>query len=304
NLKAIAKIDKHKMHQEIRRCKGHVIMDGLEKVEMKCPVQFKVFRCDNCSTYKLFQNNEHSSGCEDIITDEDMVHPDSHVFGIHPKVKVIINEFNEPIVCNGENADNSFRIGMTSKKLLSFVRDMVLRNMIFHLDCTYRLTKNRFPFLVFGFSDLNGQFHPIAFTLISHERFGDFDWFFGALKNVFNSMGILFSPTYMMMDANDASYIAVEKDFPNCIVLIKKETILNKWSSMGLHDFRAYFEKEWFSVRFWRWQLFHVPQGYAITNSCLESYNKLIKLLYTNYISYTIHEMLKIVMTKVVNYHS
>ncbi|RNA08256.1 hypothetical protein BpHYR1_030920 [Brachionus plicatilis] len=95
NLKAIAKIDKHKMHQEICRCKGHVIMDGLEKVEMKCPVQFKVFRCDNCSTYKLFQNNEHSNGCEDIITDVDMVHPDSHVFGIHPKVKVIINDLIE-----------------------------------------------------------------------------------------------------------------------------------------------------------------------------------------------------------------
>ncbi|RNA19910.1 hypothetical protein BpHYR1_048720 [Brachionus plicatilis] len=149
NLKAIAKIDKHKMHQEIRRCKGHVIMEGLEKVEMKCPVQFKVFRCDNCSTYKLFQNNEHSSGCEDIITDVDM--------------------------CNGENADNA---------------------------------------------DLNGQFYPIAFALISHERSGDFDLFFGALKNVFNSMGILFSPTYMMMDANDASYIAVEKHFPNCIFLM------------------------------------------------------------------------------------
>ncbi|RMZ98258.1 hypothetical protein BpHYR1_009397 [Brachionus plicatilis] len=205
------------------------------------------------------------------------------------------DEFNEPIVCNVENADNSIRIGMTSKKLLSFVRDIVLRNMIFHLGCTYRLTKNRFPFLVFGFSDLNGQFHPIAFVLISHERSGDFDWFFGALKNVFNSMGILFSPTYMMMDANDASYIAVEKHFPNCIVLmcffhvnfnvkksskfypianqegLKKETFLNKLSSMGLHDLELALKKN------------GLVSDFGDGNCFM---------------------FLKIVMTKVVNYHS
>ncbi|CAF0762098.1 unnamed protein product [Brachionus calyciflorus] len=73
---------------------------------------------------------------------------------------------------------------------------------------------------------------------------------------------------------------------------------------MGLNEFKNYFVQEWLSERWWRWQLFQVIPGWPTTNSCIESYNKIVKLLYTNYISYTVHEMLKIVMDKIVTYSS
>ncbi|RNA05540.1 hypothetical protein BpHYR1_030843 [Brachionus plicatilis] len=98
-----------------------------------------------------------------------------------------------------------------------------------------------------------------------------------------------------MIDACDASYNAVRLHFPNCTILI---TTFRKIK--GLQDFKRYFENEWLSERWWRWQLFQVFPGYPTTNSCIESHNKLIKLLYTNYMCYSIHEMLRVVMDKLV----
>ncbi|RNA06074.1 hypothetical protein BpHYR1_032852 [Brachionus plicatilis] len=383
--------------------------------------------------YNTVRSSHSKSNCNLKSVYNDLIHPESHAFGIHPKVKTILNDlveknilylkplqaliylntpevinnemkglpmpdrnqikyyirsyrninnvfsnkledvkqlikkhvfnydlddivpfffgyslddFNEPIIGNGDNQENAFRIGITSKKLINQIPALLVKNMVFHLDCTYKLTKNRFPFLVFGFSDFSGQFHPVAYALISHETGSDFDWFFGALKNLFISYGIVFNPVYMMMDASDASYNAVKLHFPNCIILMcffhvqynikknskfypiacqddilnhvrvlnsctsydefcrERDLVLDKWDKMGLLDFKNYFEKEWLSERWWRWQLFQVVPGYPTTNSCIESHNKLIKLLYTNYICYTIHEMLKVVMDKIVNYYS
>ncbi|CAF1101211.1 unnamed protein product, partial [Brachionus calyciflorus] len=295
NLRIVCKVDKHKMHQETRLCKGHKIMDENEQIDLSCPVRYKVIRCQECSIFKLFQNNQHSIDCEDIIEYNDLTHPESHVFGIHPKVKLILNdlieknvlylkplqahiylnlddimngemkglpmpdknqikyyirsyrntnhvfsnkvedvknlikkyafnnemeeimpfffglnhdEFNEPLVGNGESQENAFRIGITSKKLINQIPMLLVKNLVFHLDCTYKLTKNRFPFMVFGFSDFSGQFHPVAFALVSHESSSDFDWFFGSIKNLFMTLGIVFNPVYIMMDASDASYNA------------------------------------------------------------------------------------------------
>ena len=37
---------------------------------------------------------------------------------------------------------------------------------IFHSDCTPKVTRNRFPVLVFGRSDIAGHLHPIAILLL------------------------------------------------------------------------------------------------------------------------------------------
>ncbi len=50
--------------------------------------------------------------------------------------------------------------------------------------------------------------------------------------------------------------------------------------------------------------IFKVPCGLATTNSTIESYNKIIKLLYTNYISYSIYEIFNVILDKLVSYNS
>lgn len=37
------------------------------------------------------------------------------------------------------------------------------REGVFHIDGTYKLVRNGFPVVVFGVSDIQGSFHPIAF---------------------------------------------------------------------------------------------------------------------------------------------
>ena len=45
---------------------------------------------------------------------------------------------------------------------------------VFHIDGTYKLIQNRFPVMVFGVSDIAGEFHPIAYCITSHEKEEDF----------------------------------------------------------------------------------------------------------------------------------
>jgi hypothetical protein len=111
------------------------------------------------------------------------------------------DESNEPIILNGESPNNPFRLAMTSRKMLSIIPSLLVSTCVYHLDCTYKLTKNRFPLLVFGVSDYSGQFHPIAYALLSHECGLDFEWFFNSLKTLTESLGIVLKPKYLMINS-------------------------------------------------------------------------------------------------------
>ena len=41
-----------------------------------------------------------------------------------------------------------------------------------------QIVRNRFPLIVFGRSDISGQFHPIAVALTSRETTDDYSYFF------------------------------------------------------------------------------------------------------------------------------
>jgi len=45
-----------------------------------------------CSIYQIFQYGNHSVDCANIIEDADEVHPEAQFFGIHPRVKLIIQD--------------------------------------------------------------------------------------------------------------------------------------------------------------------------------------------------------------------
>ena len=71
-----------------------------------------------------------------------------------------------------------------------------------------------------GITDIAGEFHPITYSVTSHEKEEDFVQFFTGVKNLAKDMGIHFSPDFLMMDASDATYSAASKIFPSTKLLM------------------------------------------------------------------------------------
>ncbi|KAL3660319.1 hypothetical protein V7S43_019089 [Phytophthora oleae] len=58
----------------------------------------------------------------------------------------------------------------------------------------------------------------------------------------------------------------------------EKEAVLSKWREIPeLTTFSSYFTERWLDSRFWRWQAFHTPAGFATTNNPRETFNALTK---------------------------
>ena len=87
----------------------------------------------------------------------------------------------DPIVGDGSDSIH-FRALVTTKKMIRFM-DEKLSDLpsMFHIDSTFKITKNGFPLVVFGRSDINRQFRPIAFMLTSHEKECDYLFFYECL---------------------------------------------------------------------------------------------------------------------------
>ncbi|EGZ17449.1 hypothetical protein PHYSODRAFT_399660, partial [Phytophthora sojae] len=49
--------------------------------------------------------------------------------------------------------------------------------------------------------------------------------------------------------------------------------IANWRKQTHLVEFADYFEQQWLTGRYWRWQLYHNPEGYALTNNPCENLN-------------------------------
>ena len=71
----------------------------------------------------------------------------------------------EPEIRTGSDRNHTF-IFLSSKKLLLMATN---EEAIYHIDCTYKIVVNRFPVLIFGRSDLAGQFFPMVVCLMSNE---------------------------------------------------------------------------------------------------------------------------------------
>ena len=112
-------------------------------------------------------------------------------------------EFNS-VVATGSDANHLF-IFMTTRKLMMQLKEYG-NNSVNHIDGTCKITDRELPLLVFGFSDLSGQFFPVAFALVSHETGADFERFFSTLLALYKRLDIEYSPSHMMMDASSATY--------------------------------------------------------------------------------------------------
>ena len=80
--------------------------------------------------------------------------------------------------------DDHFNLCFSSKDLIS----VASKARMFHLDCTYKILKYMYPLLVFGVTNLQRQFIPVAFMITSHETTNDFTFFFEAFNTVVQNL--------------------------------------------------------------------------------------------------------------------
>jgi ribosome biogenesis protein Nip4 len=109
--------------------------------------------------------------------------------------------------------ENHLQISFTSTELLSRIPSGV----VFHCDATYKIVKIGFPLIVFGMSDINRKFYPLAFAFSSHEQNEDFRKFFINLTKITMKLNITLAPKFMCIDASKAMAFAINKVFPLCI---------------------------------------------------------------------------------------
>ncbi|KAE9191702.1 hypothetical protein PF002_g24422 [Phytophthora fragariae] len=122
------------------------------------------------------------------------------------------------------SAANPFRIGLTCMALLeSYVkvqRDPTLSTLL-HLDSTHSIVKQKYPVFVMGISDRSGSFMPVVYYCTSLRKAQDIRWCLAFLKRVIlHEFGLIFSPDFVMMDADKAQFKACEQEIQSTKILM------------------------------------------------------------------------------------
>ena len=110
---------------------------------------------------------------------------------------------------------------MTTIKMLRLLDGTNQFNIaIYHLDGTYRITINNFPLSVFGRTDMNRKFFPIAIAMLSSEKNEMIVAFFIALQNSARFFGINVNCHFIMIDTAPEEALAIRKAWPLAIILM------------------------------------------------------------------------------------
>ncbi|KAG3074507.1 hypothetical protein PC116_g17594 [Phytophthora cactorum] len=77
----------------------------------------------------------------------------------------------------------------------------------------------------------------------------------------------------------------------------EKDEVVASWRKIPeLEVFVKYFTEQWLDSRYWRWQVFHTPIGYATTNNPCETFNTVLKK-YTRRRRYHMQRLLQVTFT-------
>jgi len=253
---------------------------------------------------------------DDAINDDD-----AFFFGLH------FNEIGELDVGDGTKEQHC-NIMCTSKYLLKTLN----REGVGHIDGTYKVCSLSYPLVIYGITDIQGKFHPVAFMITSNESEEDFVEFYKSIKELAAELDIEFEPQFIMQDACQASYNAALNVFPNVKVLMcyyhVKAQILKHRDLIAKHKYDElmkdmtdlhysenvvefitkktifkikfagtkmldYIQKQWFEGVFNKWQVFCNPPGYANTNSPIDqSFNATFKRDFTKRIKCSMYRVL------------
>jgi hypothetical protein len=130
-----------------------------------------------------------------------------------------LNKNNQPVIGTGID-ENHLNVLMTSKKLFKRLFEDLDQPSLYHLDATHKITKNGFPLVIFGRSDIHRVFHPICFMLTSHETESDFFYLFDEIKKLAKHFGHDFKPDFILTDACKASLKAIKSCFEKAKTLM------------------------------------------------------------------------------------
>ena len=84
-----------------------------------------------------------------------------------------------------------------------------------------------------------------------------------------------------------------------------KAIVIHKWKSHPeLDDFVKYVIPQWFEGSFTNWHIWKSPPGFANTNNPMESFNKLIKALFTNYEEQPLIAFIRIIIDHIIPFYS
>jgi len=99
---------------------------------------------------------------------------------------------------------------------------------MFHIDATYKIIKYFYPLIIFGITDLNRCFFPIAFMVTSHEKTGDYIHFFKSLNKIASQLvpgpredfQFKFEPKNIVSDAAKSIAKAIKRTYPSCVLIM------------------------------------------------------------------------------------
>ena len=126
---------------------------------------------------------------------------------------------SKPVLGDGSQLEPVY-LFMTSLKLLKNA-DTTSQNetALFHLSATHKRVLNSFGIHVFGRTDLNRKFYPVALGYQSREESDDYVVLFQALKNVCAHFNVNFKLKFLMINDCEAQSRAVRTIYPECVVL-------------------------------------------------------------------------------------
>jgi len=73
--------------------------------------------------------------------------------------------------------------------------------------------------VVFGRTDIQRKFHPVAFMITSHEQINDYVFFYTILKWITTCLSLNLNIKYLMQDAYKSESTAISTLFPDAIIL-------------------------------------------------------------------------------------
>jgi hypothetical protein len=210
-----------------------------------------------------------SDALKSLIQSEDQCKPPNEPF----LVGVDVDDSGNPIFGNGSDID-PYVIGATSLNLL---KRLVLfqesnQQAMLHIDSTFKFTRNSYPLLVIGISDINRTFFLIGAFIVSQTVESIVKYCLSSLVECsyrYFPQLRSWKPDYVMSDADDAhrnailDYFGSNIPFLNCFFHIKKNVKENtknldhdKYSGIMadvdfLHFSRSevQYEERWLKVR-------------------------------------------------------
>ena len=93
---------------------------------------------------------------------------------------------DQPILADGSDGVNGIGNGVTTLGLLKFIElDLkTYKIRMYHIDGTYMLVHNGYPFIVFGRTDMSGHFFPISFILTTYDKEIYYNHFYKSLHKI------------------------------------------------------------------------------------------------------------------------